>query len=153
MCTPTSPIQCHICSIRCCGYSSGASSIQRWKLLSSMSYVHVSKLANYVHSTCAFMVPTNTQCSSVLVRPFWSGGNTWFVWCTTWSVWCTTWSVWCTTWLAPGNPLHHLVWIAIMIFIAQSRLISTWPEPYSHTGIFEGQFGLAIQIQSMTSSS
>ena len=32
----------------------------------------------------------------------------------------------CTSWLAPGD---HLVWIAMMIFIVQPRLISTWPKP------------------------
>ena len=48
--------------------------------------------------------------SSVLARPFWSGGTTWFVWC--------------TTWLVPANPFASLCLNSNYDIHSATRLIS-----------------------------
>ena len=50
--------------------------------------------------------------------------------------------------------MHYLVWIAIMIFIVQARLIRNWPKPYSasikdHLGQFTPSLGLQFLARAL----
>ena len=51
--------------------------------------------------------------------------------CSPFSVVRTTGFVWCTTWLVPGNRFAPLGLNVIYNIHSATRLLSTWPKPYS----------------------
>ena len=93
-------------------------------------YIHGYKMVRHSHTSTQHSNPCSRDGLRTYIILVTSGVQTVFS-LGLFSVVCTTCFVWCTTLLVLGTLLHHLVWIAIMIFIVQLRLISNWPKPYS----------------------